>query len=260
MKRDSIIFDFSGVYLEEKYPLRDSSYMLDCRNMEGTSCYCDSGTVSSLEKIASTIPSRTVNWIDGGDYHYMSKILSGRVTEDFTLLLLDHHPDMQPPSFGGVLSCGGWLRDALDDNPHLISAVIVGVDDSLLEECEGFGDKVSVIPESRLSSLSVQDVISGLPEERGVYLSIDKDVLSRRYAPTNWDNGSMELPFLLSLVKELDKCRDILGVDVCGELQESKGAVPEDFLRNSRTNSLLWRILSEGEDIPCDEIDFQQYE
>ena len=35
-----------------------------------------------------------------------------KITEPFSLVLFDRHPDTQRPSFGDITSCGGWVRSS----------------------------------------------------------------------------------------------------------------------------------------------------
>ena len=76
-----------------------------------------------------------------------------------------------------------------------------------------------------------------------VYISIDKDVLSRDYARTDWDQGDMTLDQLLASIKDISLKHRIIGVDVCGELTLDKGACSEDVSINSRTNRLIQDFL-----------------
>src|SRR6185295_6759982 len=50
-----------------------------------------------------------------------------------------------------------------------------------------------------------------------VYLTIDKDVLTREDAITNWDQGCMRLPYLLSIIGEISSHFRVLGADVIGD-------------------------------------------
>jgi hypothetical protein len=52
---------------------------------------------------------------------------------------------------------------------------------------------------------------------QAVYLTIDKDVLAREDAITNWDQGCMRLPYLLSIIREISRHHDIIGADVIGD-------------------------------------------
>ena len=52
---------------------------------------------------------------------------------------------------------------------------------------------------------------------KNVYITIDKDVLAREDAETNWDQGMMRLPFLLQCLREIGEHHHIFGVDVNGD-------------------------------------------
>ena len=56
----------------------------------------------------------------------MSRLWLELVTEPFDLLVFDHHTDMQEPAFGGILSCGGWVRAALEELPLLHRVYLAG--------------------------------------------------------------------------------------------------------------------------------------
>lgn len=56
------------------------------------------------------------------------------VKEPFELLVFDHHTDMQRPAFGGILSCGGWIREALETNENLKHVILVGPPETAMEE------------------------------------------------------------------------------------------------------------------------------
>lgn len=76
-----------------------------------------------------------------------------------------------------------------------------------------------------------------------VYISIDKDVLSRDFARTNWDQGEMTLDALFASIERIALCHRIIGIDVCGELSLSKGACSEDVSINSKTNGRIQEFL-----------------
>jgi hypothetical protein len=76
-----------------------------------------------------------------------------------------------------------------------------------------------------------------------VYISIDKDVLSREYARTDWDQGDMSLDQLFASIRDISLRHRIIGVDICGELSLLKGACSEDVIINSKTNRLIQDFL-----------------
>ena len=236
MKNRPIILHFTGVYLAENLPEDTGGTILDCRNLEGTNCYCDPAAEAELSAWLATLPLRAVHWIDSGDYHYVSKLLTDRMEEPFDLVVADHHPDMQPPAFGEILSCGGWVRSALETNPMLRDVWLIGINPDLRGECGGFGNRVHII--DRTEPLDPASVAPG----RNVYLSIDKDVLRPADARTDWDQGTMSADTLLDLVRALGP--QLAGADICGALPASKGGNDADFSINRSLNRRLDELFS----------------
>lgn len=224
-----LLTDFSGAYAAEGFLqwLQEQAgavlQYVDARQTEGTCCYCDEAAEA---EIVSLLPERipVLRWIDSGDYHYMSHLLALRETEPFHLVLLDHHPDNQEAAFGGMLSCGSWVRAMQEGNPLLRSVLTIGP-----EGC----------PES---------IPAGwLEERRGerLYLSLDKDLMGTCWARTDWSQGEYSLEQVKGMVGQLlDGGMDVAAIDICGELSESKGALPDDFRINLKTNIELYKYLT----------------
>lgn len=270
------IQDFTGVYSQqpfmqelrriasksdEKQPDEKCTdiYWMDCSKINGTDCYCDDDAQAEINKlmdltlenvghstknnarnsaeIDTALPG--VHFFDNGNYHYNSKLWTDRIQEPFDLVIFDHHPDMQPPRFEGILSCGGWVKEVLDHNPFIRNVVLIGVADHLIEEIksepsaefEKYATRVTFIPESALRDLS-NPLSNGSLREGGadvaikspaalktqsVYISIDKDALSLNDAVTNWDQGSLTFAQLEQVLRTLFVSHKILGVDICGE-------------------------------------------
>ena len=241
--------DFTGIYAEQAFmqELRTAAETskdfrwLDCTKIVGTDCYCDDDAIKEINELidnaecdienrGNSTSAPAIHFFDNGNYHYMSKIWTDRVQEPFTLIVFDHHPDMQPPRFGGILSCGGWVKEVLDNNKFIQSVIIIGVKDELVETVReelsqsresSILDKVTFIRESELNTLSFQSSLSSfvsrLSYQHSLYISIDKDALSPVYAATNWDQGSLTLDALKDSITTLATGRKILGVDICGE-------------------------------------------
>jgi hypothetical protein len=219
---------------------------LDCTKIVGTDCYCDDDAIKEINELIDNAESSSksecnriienrdnstnapnIHFFDNGNYHYMSKLWTDRVQEPFTLIVFDHHPDMQPPRFGGILSCGGWVKEVLDNNKFVQNVIIIGVKDELVktvrEELSQSGqanilEKVTFIKESELSTLpSIICSDSVNVFSSNLYISIDKDALSPTYAATNWDQGTLTLDALKDSITALTTGRKILGIDICGE-------------------------------------------
>ncbi|WP_407444519.1 arginase family protein [Fibrobacter sp.] len=245
-----IVQDFTGVYSEQPFMqgLRDSARRLeqgaklegaeqirwlDCTQIAGTDCYCDDEAVAEINKLideslccdcgteSATPPA--IHFFDNGNYHYMSKLWTDRIQEPFDLVVFDHHPDMQPPRFGDILSCGGWVKKVLEENKFVRNTILIGVADHLVEELQedfaSLGDRamrLTIVKESELSSFNPR-TLSPEPRTSSLYLSIDKDVLSPADAATNWDQGSLTFETMTAIISDLARNRKILGVDICGE-------------------------------------------
>ena len=116
-QNNSIIQDFTGVYAEQPFMQglrgRDDARYIDCSDIPGTDCYCDDEAVEAIRRRiadAGITDAHGIHFFDNGNYHYMSKIWTDMVQEPFSLVVFDHHPDMQEPRFGNILSCGGWVK------------------------------------------------------------------------------------------------------------------------------------------------------
>ena len=107
-------------------------------------------------------------------------------------MVLDHHPDMQAPMFGDILSCGGWVLDVIEKNKFVRDIHVIGADRGLIDKLD----------ENARNRALFYDSTKGVDPQYPVYLSIDKDVLATDELITNWDQGQMSADELLSFVKE----------------------------------------------------------
>ena len=245
------VFNFSGIYDEESFYREDkgSSFsLIDCRGISGTNCMCDDMAIKEIrEKIReSSVSCEAVHFIDSGNYHYMSAILTETINEPFSLVVLDHHPDMQPPMFGDILSCGGWVLKVLDGNDYVRDVHVIGADRGLI-------DKLFAEDRERVSFYDVDencagDSIDKVCPKYPVYLSIDKDVLSRDELITNWDQGDMRSERLFDFVRKLFSENRVIGVDICGECAPDQEGIniPEAIRENDEFNSKLLDIIQDS--------------
>ena len=285
--------DFTGVYAEQPFmqELREKSaksadiHWLDCTKIVGTDCYCDDDAVKAINELIDNAESGcktgcngiienrdgskcrnssandiaeqpAIHFFDNGNYHYMSKLWTDRVQEPFTLIVFDHHPDMQPPRFGGILSCGGWVLEVLENNKFIQNVVIIGVADHLADEIReeltqtGNAQVLNKITFVKESELEKDIPLSSFVHQRSglssnIYLSIDKDALAPAFAATNWDQGSLNVESLKKIITELAANHKILGIDICGERahdfegDENHTIQKADSLNNSLNRELV---------------------
>ena len=199
---------------------------------EGTTCYCDPDAEAEISRRLIPEPGERMRWIDSGDYHYVTKILAAREQSPFTLVLVDNHPDDQAPAFGGVLSCGSWVRDLREASPVLEEVWTLGPDHRI-RNASGTVD--------RELDAWIDDLLEAVAGKR-VYLSIDKDVLDRAWSRTDWSQGTYSPAQLKGWLDGLLR-QDIVAVDLCGELAPEKGATPEDLRINGKLNVELQEFI-----------------
>lgn len=237
MKPEILVADFSGVYEAEGFlPYLQEQGLsvkhVELGDIEGTMCYCDAEAEAEIRRRLAPVADAGIRWIDSGDYHYVTKILAEFQTEPFVLVLVDNHPDDQEPAFGGVLSCGSWVRE-MRDNPLVKDVWTLGPD-----------HRIRSATVDRELEASIDDLLEALESQR-VYLSIDKDILRREESRTDWSQGSYSLETLAGWLRQFMRM-NVVAIDLCGELTPEKGATPEDLRINGETNRYLQELLLDG--------------
>ncbi|MDD6520060.1 MAG: hypothetical protein PUF24_07820 [Oribacterium sp.] len=286
--------------------------ILDFTTLSGTTGFCDDAAADEIRRRIADFPARGIHFLDNGNFHYLTRFWCEKISEDFALVVYDHHVDLRKPVFPGLMSCGSWIRDVLLRNSHCRAVLIIGPEcaqaDIIERELQSLADEDSFSDENmsetaterrktadqathasaanhpprvsaaarpfyvsaadyashswtfvrreandqpprstatvrreadgqrpcasapvRVCCFTEDDILDGrvareLPHlldalHLPVYISIDKDVLSRKVLRTNWDQGIMtEAEFR----HELDRFAmgpdiHILGVDICGE-------------------------------------------
>lgn len=213
-----IIMDFTGVYNYEQFARNKNFIRLDCRHLYGTECYCDKDGELALKRMIAAYPAKGIHFIDSGNYHYLTKLWTDKIEKPFSLIVFDHHPDMQSPQFGDMLSCGSWVKDVLDHNRYCKKVIIAGCSDKLIQAVsKDYGERVHFYSENMLKLKKTWKDFANEHINEPVYISIDKDVLDTTSAITNWDQGSIRLPDLKNLLGVVFRSEQIIGIDICGE-------------------------------------------
>ena len=273
-KCENLILDFTHVYCDEYIKDIDRFRYIDCSDIEETDMYCSKEAYKRIWEKIKPYGIQGIHYIDSGNYHYISKIITDHIDEPFGLVMYDHHTDMQIPMVPGMMSCGDWAGQALSQNKNLRQLVIVGPPEKDIDQTlESYNGSQS----GRLLIFSAEDLHGGLLEDKlklirtdlPLYISIDKDVLGTEDCETNWSQGNMSIGGLERLLgvflggqgeeRNSDACRNderyagdirhsrILGVDICGEIQTDI-PVPEYLEaeeKNEKVNIELFRFISE---------------
>lgn len=241
-----LVMNFSGIYRRQNF-WKENFAEMDFSQIQGTGCYLDPEAEAEIRRKMEAYPVCGIHFIDSGNTHYLSKLWTDRIAENFSLIVFDHHSDMQTPAFDGILSCGSWLKAALDSNPFLQNVLLVGVGKSSAEEIpQAYRKKVQVVLESECSAESFGDdfVLAEKFFRYPVYISVDKDVLSERELKTNWDGGSLLTENFLKLLERIFAQGKVLGVDVCGEPSFYDVFSEDENLQQSNfINASLWNLL-----------------
>ncbi len=239
-------------------------YILDFTTLSGTTGFCDDAAADEIRRRIADFPARGIHFLDNGNFHYLTRFWCEKISEDFALVVYDHHVDLRKPVFPGLMSCGSWIRDVLLRNSHCRAVLIIGPERAQADIIER--ELQSLVAEdqpprssapARLCCFTEDDILDGrvareLPHllnalHLPVYISIDKDVLSRKVLHTNWDQGIMtEAEFRRELDRfTMDPKIHILGVDICGEPAYNACRRLLDDTRDLRRSDGVNRLLLE---------------
>lgn len=219
---------------------------IDLRHVTGKKACATPEALSAIAAALKPHQHLPLCYWGAGEYHYVTLLRLQALRHPVTLLLFDHHHDAAPLQ-SGLITCGNWVRHALE-LPWVRRAVWVG----------GRRPEMQLyLPHPRI--LRVTD--PGPPEPfaqwaqgaiptADVYISIDKDVLAPDDGVTTWGAGDLPLAELLDWLQVLARHRRIVGADVGGEWSLSPAQVfpdPQDrraIGRNQRANIAIREVLA----------------
>ena len=244
--KETVIMNFSGIYKNQNFYknyAEEEIFWTELSDLSGCNCYCDAEASDRIRKEIQAFTGKGLHFIDSGNYHYMTRLWLEKLQIPFRLLVFDNHTDMQPPAFGGLLSCGGWIAASLEELPLLQEVILVGPDEEAYTQVEpDLQQKVLFLSREKLSTMTAEEKVgffNNLSEDLPLYVSVDKDVLCKGDASTTWSQGDMLLSELMSFLELVLERQNILGMDVCGECDMD--SCSEDFL-NDHANEAILRL------------------
>lgn len=244
--KETVIMNFSGIYKNQNFYknyAEEEIFWTELSDLSGCNCYCDAEASDRIRKEIQAFTGNGLHFIDSGNYHYMTRLWLEKLQIPFRLLVFDNHTDMQPPAFGGLLSCGGWIAASLEELPLLQEVILVAPDEEAYTQVEpDLQQKVLFLSREKLSTMTAEEkegFFNNLSEDLPLYVSVDKDVLCKGDASTTWSQGDMHLSELMSFLELVLERQNILGMDVCGECDMD--SCSEDFL-NDHANEAILRL------------------
>ncbi|MGN6711952.1 arginase family protein [Anaerocolumna jejuensis] len=218
MTKSVTIMNFSGIYEKESF-YKDMDYQwIELKDIRGTNCYCDEAAQGKLTGILKSYTPYGIHFIDSGNYHYTTKFWTAKLTRPFSLIVFDHHTDMQSPAFGDILSCGSWVRNLLVTCPNLVKIYLIGMPEKV---CYFAGrekhKKLIWISEEKFMAGDNWKGFFQTSLKEPVYISVDKDILTEKTVKTNWDQGNVTIDKLEEALETILGNCPVLGMDVCGE-------------------------------------------
>ncbi|HAM79341.1 MAG TPA: hypothetical protein DCO80_00870 [Ornithinibacillus sp.] len=255
MKVKSIVslLDFDGAYKRQSFYHEGSYNWIDFNVMQNVSLFCEKSTLLNIADKLNDYQESSVYYLGSGNYHYISYLLQSKICQPYTLILFDHHTDTLPAPSPDLISCGSWLLESLKTLPLLKKVYILGVSEEAYQHIpNAFDEKVVIYTEQSLHTnlAAIMKAIKKNIPTKTIYISIDKDVLDMEDALTGWDQGTLRLNQLMKLVTELIACKEIAGVDICGEYPVNP---TKDFLlettnavyKNNQANSYILKQIYE---------------
>lgn len=243
----NLILDFSHIYPQDIEKQVRNLKRIDLSDIAGTDMYCTKEAEEEIRRRLASYGPHGIHFLDNGNYHYVTKIFAQKIAFPFSLVLYDHHSDMQTSLISEMTSCGNWAAELLRSHASLRQLILVGPEQKSMEEIPpAFKGKLVCISMEEIDEHMVNQKLSEIQMKLPVYISIDKDVLDRNGARTNWNQGSMSLRILEKLLLQVFEHQNVIGVDICGECSpmEPMQELLKDEKINMMTNDALYSFLS----------------
>lgn len=247
-EKNIIIMNFTGVYEDEDfYKNINTAKWIDLKKIDGTYGYCDKRAEKSIKLKIKPYSPYGIHFIDSGNFHYVSKFWIDKIDKPFSLCVFDHHSDMQPSLFKNLLSCGDWIKEALDENKNLDKVFLIGTDKNLVNSIDKkYKDRIRVFTKEDLCSKDGWITFLHTQSNNPLYISVDKDVLKASLVKTDWDQGELTMKELESLLLIIMDKEKIAGIDICGEYIPHSWSY-ENMKRvktNNKCNQELLKLIS----------------
>jgi hypothetical protein len=155
--------------------------------------------------------------------YVFTKNLKTNNNKKYSMLFLDKHNDgylNDCPRMMTPLRCSLFVLETMVDCPRIYKFVWLSEENKRLFIAKKGGKKRKTIEKDAdyIGGEYKKKIISLIDKKltKQVYVSLDLDFLSPTCVETDYDQGTMKLPFLLNILKETSKNHKIIGADICG--------------------------------------------
>lgn len=216
LHHDVTVLNFDHLY-ERQHDLSErADEWIDMTNIPATNLCCTREAMAEIRRRLAARKTSGITYIGSGNYHYVSYAILKEIDRPFSLIVFDNHTDAKrSDQLPEVLTCGSWVAEAITRLPLLQQVVLVGVHSKLRFD-PGIQSKIMLLPDLKHPDQLLSSIVTD-----DIYISIDKDVLDEADFVTEWDQGHMRLKQLILGVHSLVMSKNVLGIDVCGELRVS---------------------------------------
>lgn len=180
--------------------LKEMCICIDLKDLSSTKYMCSKKVLDSIsEKIKKV--ENSLFFLGAGEYHHFTYMLLKKFDKTLSLIVIDKHVDYSD-TYQGFITCGSWLKDAAGLN-QIVEIFVLSE-----EKKNVHNSKIKIF-----SPLEYKKIKPHLP----VYISIDKDILTKSSINTTWDQGHCQPKTLIEIVLHFTSSFEIVGADICGE-------------------------------------------
>ncbi|BCS81895.1 arginase family protein [Anaerocellum diazotrophicum] len=180
--------------------LKEMCSCIDLKDFSSIRFMCSKKVLDSIsEKIKKV--ENSLFFLGAGEFHHFTYMLLKKFDKTISLIVIDKHIDYSD-TYQGFITCGSWLKDVARLNQ--IAEIFVLSEDKR----NVHNNKVKIF-----SPLEYKKIKPCLP----VYISIDKDILTKSSINTTWDQGHCQPKTLIEIVSYFSSAFEIVGADICGE-------------------------------------------
>jgi arginase family enzyme len=246
MNKRVTVLNFDETYLSQDFLHGDLFDWVHLDDLLNANLFCEKESLRLIEQQLMKYPQNDITLIGSGNFHYVTFLLLSKITQPFSLVLLDHHTDMYPSPSEDLMACSSWVLEAIRHLPQLKKVIFVGVNEDWKIHIPAMDERFAVYSKHHILvdfPSIIESIINEIPTSR-IYISIDKDVLDEEEAQTAWSHGNMKLHQIIALLEELYKHKELIGLDVCGEYPFSlhdryKKNIRDYVKKNEQANKIV---------------------